>query len=132
MSFKPISEADIDQLLARVNAGESDPSRHLALDAARRNALVNFDDVQACPGSGKTTLVGLKLQLLLEQWHDAYGGICVLTHSNVAISEIVARLGTGFIGTKLLSYPHFIGTIQEFVNSFLALPYARSRDWVFT
>jgi len=30
-------------------------------------------------------------------------------------------------GRKLLSYPHFIGTIQEFVNRFLALPYCRSK-----
>jgi DNA helicase-2/ATP-dependent DNA helicase PcrA len=129
MSFSQISESDIERLLARLNGGETDPSRHLSLDEARRNAILNYTDVQACPGSGKTTLVGLKLLLLLEKWYDAYSGICVLTHSNVAIDEIMSRLGRDAAGSKLLSYPHFIGTIQDFTNTFLALPYARSREW---
>jgi hypothetical protein len=129
MSLSQISESDIDRLLARLNSGESNPSRLLSLDEPRRSAIMNYADVQACPGSGKTTLVGLKLMLLLENWHDAYSGICVLTHSNVGIGEIVSRVGSDVAGCKLLSYPHFIGTIQDFTNTFLALPYARSRDW---
>jgi DNA helicase II / ATP-dependent DNA helicase PcrA len=129
MSFSQISESAIDRLLARLNSGESDPSRLLFLDEPRRSAILNNTDVQACPGSGKTTLVGLKLMLLLENWHDAYGGICVLTHSNIGIAEIVSRVGSDVAGSKLLSYPHFIGTIQDFTNTFLALPYARSREW---
>lgn len=129
MSSSQINEADIDRLLARLNKSESDPSRHLVLDEARRAAILNYADVQACPGSGKTTLVGLKLLLLLENWHDAYSGVCVLTHSNVAIDEIMLRVGRDVAGSKLLSYPHFIGTIQDFTNTFLALPYARSREW---
>jgi hypothetical protein len=129
MSSNQISESDIDTLLARLNSGESDPSRQLSLDAPRRNAILNYTDVQACPGSGKTTLVAQKLLLLLKNWHDPYSGICVLTHSNVAIAEIVSRVGSDVAGSKLLSYPHFIGTIQDFTNTFLALPYARSREW---
>ena len=129
MPSSQISEADIDRLLARLNGNESDTSRHLVLDAPRRSAILNFADVQACPGSGKTTLVGLKVLLLLENWHDTYSGICVLTHSNVAIDEIMSRLGRDATGSKVLSYPHFVGTIQDFTNTFLALPYARSREW---
>src|SRR5271154_5929584 len=111
MSFSQISESDIDRLLVRLNSGESDPSRLLSLDEPRRSTILNYADVQACPGSGKTTLVGLKLMLLLENWHDPYSGICVLTHSNVAIDEIMSRVGRDVAGSKLLSYPHFIGTI---------------------
>lgn len=129
MSPTQIGESDIDRLLARLNSGEPDPTRHLSLDESRRRAILNSTDVQACPGSGKTTLVGLKLMLLLENWHDAYSGICVLTHSNVGIAEILSRVGSDVAGSKLLSYPHFIGTIQDFTNTFLALPYARSREW---
>lgn len=129
MSFSQISESDIDRLLVRLNSGESDPSRLLSLDEPRRSTILNYADVQACPGSGKTTLVGLKLMLLLENWHDAYSGVCVLTHSNIGIAEIVSRFGSDIAGSKLLSYPHFIGTIQDFTNTFLALPYARSREW---
>jgi ATP-dependent exoDNAse (exonuclease V) beta subunit len=99
MSSSQISETDIDRLLARLNDGESDLTRHLTLDGARRAAILSFTDVQACPGSGKTTLVGLKLLLLLENWHDAYSGICVLTHSNVAIDEIMSRVGRDASGS---------------------------------
>src|SRR5260370_625317 len=35
-------------------------------------------------------------------------------------------LGNTAEGRKLLSYPHFIGTIHSFVNDFLALPWLRS------
>ena len=129
MSLRQISEFDIDRLLARLNSGESNPSRVLSLDERRRSAILNYTDVQACPGSGKTTLVGLKLMLLLENWHAAYSGICVLTHSNIGIAEIVSRVASDVAGSKLLSYPHFIGTIQDFTNTFLALPFARSREW---
>jgi len=129
MSFSQINESDINRLLMRLNSRERDPSRLLSLDERRRSAILNYADVQACPGSGKTTLVGLKLMLLLENWHDAYSGVCVLTHSNIGIAEIVSRVGSDVAGSKLLSYPHFIGTIQDFTDTFLALPYARSREW---
>jgi DNA helicase-2/ATP-dependent DNA helicase PcrA len=129
MSVSEISDSDIDRLLSHLNNGESDQDRYLSLDEARRCAILTYSDVQACPGSGKTTLVGLKLLLLLEKWNDVYSGLCVLTHSNVAINEIVSRLGSLIAGRKMLSYPHFIGTIQDFTNTFLALPYARSRGW---
>lgn len=85
-------------------------------------------DVQACPGSGKTTLIAAKLILLAKKWPFRNQGICVLSHTNVAKDEIIDRLNksTTIEAKSLLSYPHFIGTIQEFVNRFLALPYIRS------
>lgn len=95
-------------------------------DVARRAAIKTFDDVQACPGSGKTTMVAAKLLILANKWNRPYQGVCVLTHTNVAKNEIIERLKANAYGKKLLSYPHFIGTIQEFVNKFIALPYLRS------
>ena len=82
-------------------------------------------DLQAAPGSGKTTLVALKLALLAEAWSASTRGLCVLSHTNVAADEISARLA-GTPGQTLLRYPHFIGTIQSFVHSFVALPALRS------
>lgn len=86
-------------------------------------------DVQACPGSGKTTLIAAKLILLAKKWPFQHQGICVLSHTNVAKDEIIGRLERSktIEAQRLLSYPHFIGTIQEFVNRFLAMPYLRSR-----
>jgi len=99
----------------------------LTFDSQRRNAIKNYDDIQACPGSGKTTLIAAKLILLARKWDEGLRGICVLSHTNVAKNEIISRLEKDDYGRRLLKYPHFIGTIQEFVNRFLALPFCRSK-----
>jgi hypothetical protein len=83
-------------------------------------------DVAACPGSGKTTLLVAKLAILAKKWRYHTRGICVLSHTNVARSEIETRLGHTPTGQRLLSYPHFVGTIHGFVNEFLALPRLRA------
>ncbi|MGW0570744.1 UvrD-helicase domain-containing protein [Streptomyces tauricus] len=84
-------------------------------------------DLQAAPGSGKTSLIGLKLALLCQGWNSPTRGICVLSHTNTAKDEITNRLAATPGGRRLLQYPHFIGTIQSFANTFFALPALRSR-----
>ena len=83
-------------------------------------------DIAACPGSGKTTVLIAKLAILAQNWHYRNKGVCVLSHTNVARTEIERRLGNTSAGQRLLSYPHFIGTIHKFVDEFLALPWLRS------
>lgn len=81
-------------------------------------------DVEACPGSGKTTVLLAKLKLLADRIPLENGaGICVLSHTNVAVDEIRKRL-SGY-ADKLLSYPNYIGTIQSFVDKFVTMPYLR-------
>ena len=123
-----ISDENIDDLVEEHNYRTKDALKHWQFDDVRRYVIKSWDDVQACPGSGKTTLVAAKLLILAKKWEDPYRGICVLTHTNVARDEIVSRLQNHPSGFKLTSYPHFIGTIQEFVNRFLGLPYCRSND----
>ncbi|NEW77228.1 UvrD-helicase domain-containing protein [Streptomyces rhizosphaericus] len=84
-------------------------------------------DLQAAPGSGKTSLIGLKLALLGQGWASPTRGICVLSHTNTAKDEISSRLAVTPAGRRLLQYPHFIGTIQSFANTFFALPALRAR-----
>ncbi len=84
-------------------------------------------DVAACPGSGKTTLLVAKLAILARYWKHAGQGVCVLSHTNVARTEIERRLGSDPVCRSLLGYPHFVGTIHGFVNSFIALPWLRSQ-----
>lgn len=84
-------------------------------------------DFQAAPGSGKTTLLGAKLALMAARWPHERRGICILTHTNVAREEIESCLRSVPHGERLLVYPHFIGTIQSFVNRFLALPWLRAQ-----
>jgi DNA helicase II / ATP-dependent DNA helicase PcrA len=82
-------------------------------------------DLQAVPGSGKTTVLLAKL-LILERYlpFDNGSGILVASHTNAAVDEIKERIGK--YCPKLFSYPNFIGTIQMFVDSCLAIPYAHS------
>ncbi len=84
-------------------------------------------DVQACPGSGKTTLLVAKLAILAKKWQWGDRGICVLSHTNVARKEIEKRLANDPSGCRLLDYPHFIGTIQVFIDQFLAYPFLRNK-----
>ncbi|MGH9434379.1 MAG: UvrD-helicase domain-containing protein [Terriglobia bacterium] len=84
-------------------------------------------DIEACPGSGKTTLLVAKLAILARHWTERRRGICVLSHTNVARREIENRLGSTPEGTRLLSYPHFVGTIHGFANEFLGVPWVRSK-----
>jgi DNA helicase II / ATP-dependent DNA helicase PcrA len=91
-------------------------------DEERRKLLKHIEscEVQACPGSGKTTLLVAKLALLSKKLPEHHTGICVLTHTNAAREEVEASLGS--LSSRLFHHPHFVGTIQSFVNRFLAVP----------
>ncbi|WP_239085617.1 UvrD-helicase domain-containing protein [Lacticaseibacillus paracasei] len=49
-------------------------------------------DVVAGPGSGKTTVLAAKVLRLLTTRNYEDKGICCITHTNVAVKEILARL----------------------------------------
>lgn len=46
----------------------------------------------ACPGSGKTFIVGKKLLKYLETWSYPYRGVAVLSFTNVASEEVVHQM----------------------------------------
>ncbi|MBV7532862.1 UvrD-helicase domain-containing protein [Chitinophaga sp. sic0106] len=78
-------------------------------------------DLLAVPGSGKTTALLAKLLIIERYLPFRSGGILVISHTNAAVNEIKERIG--FHCPKLFSYPNYIGTIQGFVDEFLARPY---------
>ncbi|MDQ1207203.1 DNA helicase-2/ATP-dependent DNA helicase PcrA [Acinetobacter baylyi] len=95
-----------------------------AFDDERRNFIRNLStiDLQAVPGSGKTTALLAKLLILETKLPLSNGsGVLVLSHTNAAVDEIKKRIHQ--YCPKLFRYPNFIGTIQSFVNEFLAIPY---------
>ena len=100
-------------------------------DAHRRKFLKcrTTIDLSACPGSGKTMLIVAKLAILAKKWPYRTKGICVLSHTNVAREQIEHRLGRTVFGQRLLTYPHFIGTIHGFVNRYLALSWLHSSGY---
>lgn len=82
-------------------------------------------DIKACPGSGKTTTLLAKLVILANKMPlPANKGICVLTHTNVAIDEIKSKLRHQ--ANVLFNYPNYFGTIQGFVDKYLTIPYFNS------
>ena len=98
---------------------------HFPEDARNVIRCWHSTDVAACPGSGKTTVLLAKLKLLADRMPLECGaGICVLSHTNVAVDEIKQRLSDD--ADKLLNYPNYIGTIQSFVDRFLTIPYLRN------
>jgi len=79
-------------------------------------------DLQAVPGSGKTTALLAKL-LILEKYlpFQDGSGILVISHTNTAVDEIKEKIGRHC--PRLFTYPNFVGTIQSFVYQFLAMPF---------
>ena len=98
---------------------------HFADDAKEVIRFWDSTDIAACPGSGKTTILLAKLKLIADHMPlDRGAGICVLSHTNVAINEIKTKL-TGY-SEKLMSYPNYIGTIQSFIDRYITLPYLKT------
>ena len=117
-----ITDSDIDEIEQILG--------NVSFDSERRDIIKRLDtfDVQAYPGTGKTTLLVAKLAILAKKWPFTHKGICVLSHTNVAREEIESRLGNTELGRKLLSYPHFIGTIHSFADTFIGIPFLRSNN----
>ncbi|MFR4273958.1 MAG: UvrD-helicase domain-containing protein [Bacteroides thetaiotaomicron] len=78
--------------------------------------------VRACPGSGKTFCVGARLARLIHSWEKRHEGIAVLSFTNVAWQEIEKKCSEKFRLTKI-TYPHFLGTIDSFINKYIFLPF---------
>ena len=79
--------------------------------------------LSACPGSGKTEVVGLKAAHEIKAWRYPSKGIAVLTFTNNAANEIKERI-TQFAGVGGTAYPHFIGTIDSWLHGYVANPFA--------
>lgn len=93
-------------------------------DDERVRFIRNMDsgDLLAVPGSGKTTALRAKLYCMAQNLplHDERG-ILAISHTNVAVEELRNKLQSHC--PQLFEYPNFVGTIQDFVDTFLALPY---------
>ncbi len=90
-------------------------------DKERINFIKKLDtcDLLAVPGSGKTTALIAKLYCLSQKLPFSDGsGILVLAHTHNAIDEIENKLKKHC--PHLFEYPNFVGTIQSFVNRFMA------------
>lgn len=78
--------------------------------------------LQAYAGTGKTSTIVGKLHILAQKriWQNGRG-VCIISHTNVAVDEIKKHVAKHY--PEIMGYPNFVGTIQEFVNKFLFIPY---------
>ncbi len=79
--------------------------------------------VKACPGSGKTLTVAARLHRLLAEWRNSHAGIATLSFTNAAWQEVQHYLAHDYSVPVPLGYPHFLGTIDSFINRFIFLPF---------
>lgn len=79
--------------------------------------------VKACPGSGKTLTVAARLHRLLADWGSRHTGIATLSFTNTAWQEVENYLARDYGVRVPLSHPHFLGTIDSFINQFIFLPF---------
>lgn len=78
----------------------------------------------ACPGSGKTTSVAYKLNVLMKESEALYGkhrGIACLSFTNKACMELEEKFKQ-MHGSNIM-YPHLISTIDSFITQNVLLPY---------
>lgn len=93
-------------------------------DEERRDFIKCMDscDLLAVPGSGKTTALQAKIYCLCRTLDFSKGkGLLVLSHTNAAVNEIRSKLKGQ--GTNLFEAPNFVGTVQDFVDTFLTIPF---------
>jgi DNA helicase-2/ATP-dependent DNA helicase PcrA len=83
----------------------------------------NCTFLRACPGSGKTEVVGLKAAFEMSKWSSPQGGIAVVTFTKNAASVIEKRVNQ-FGGTIKIGFPHFIGTIDSWLHGYIGNPFA--------
>nr|WP_294485152.1 ATP-dependent helicase [uncultured Anaerosporobacter sp.] len=77
--------------------------------------------LKACPGSGKTEVLAIKIAYELQRWKLKNQGLAILTFTNSAEDEIVNRIDC-FVSEKI-GYPHFVGTFTSWLHGYIANPF---------
>ena len=98
-------------------AEKTDNQLKYILSSKKDNILL-----KACPGSGKTEVIGLKAAYEFQLWKYKNNGIAILTFTNNAANTIRERVQQ-FAGIGKTTYPHFIGTIDSWLHGYLSNPF---------
>jgi hypothetical protein len=79
--------------------------------------------LEACPGSGKTEVVAVKVAREMDNWCKNPSGMAILSFSNSATDELKERISK-FSSTNVKCYPHFAGTFDSFIFKHIVSPVA--------
>lgn len=77
--------------------------------------------LNACPGSGKTEVVGVKAAYEINRWNNRHTGIAILTFTNSAENELRSRVSS-YLGHQV-EYPHSLGTFSSWLHGYIANPF---------
>lgn len=83
--------------------------------------------LEACPGSGKTEVVGLKGALEIKKWNSINKGIAIVTFTTSAAKELNERVRK-FADLTSGLHPHFIGTFDSWLHSYVFQPFCHYRS----
>lgn len=87
------------------------------------NLYINHSSyLEACPGSGKTEVIGIKSAFEISKWKSFNSGIAVVTFTTSAAKELNQRVRKfGAVSTE--TFPHFIGTFDSWIHNYLLQPF---------
>lgn len=91
----------------------------------QKNAIFSLEDeivIKACPGSGKTWCASLLVAWRVNSWSNTHSGLGLLSFTNVAIKTFEQRFSKLGVLSPLAP-PHFIGTIDSFLEQFVIGPF---------
>jgi DNA helicase-2/ATP-dependent DNA helicase PcrA len=81
--------------------------------------------LEACPGSGKTEVVGIKAAFSIANWKSKGSGMAVVTFTTSAAKELNNRIRKyGAISTE--TFPHYVGTFDSWIHGYLVQPFAHN------
>ncbi len=99
------------------NASHLSEKQHAYIDSDIHSSIY----LKACPGSGKTEVLGVKCAMEFERWSIANSGIAVLTFTNSAEEEMRSRIS--LYSSQSVSYPHYVGTFTSWLHGYIANPF---------
>lgn len=99
------------------NALHLSEKQHAYIDSDIHSSIY----LKACPGSGKTEVLGVKCALEFERWSVVTSGIAVLTFTNSAEDEMRSRISS--YSSQRVSYPHYVGTFTSWLLGYIANPF---------
>ncbi|MBT7790839.1 MAG: ATP-dependent helicase [Calditrichaeota bacterium] len=105
----------------RIIEKSKDQLEYVLLSPINQNVFLD-----ACPGAGKTEVVGLKAACEMKNWNKAPGGIAVLTFTNNA-RDVISERVTQFAGNRGIGFPHYIGTIDSWLHGYIGQPFGYLR-----
>lgn len=77
--------------------------------------------LNACPGSGKTEVAGIKCAYEMNLWCQRFSGIAILSFTNSAENELRERVSSYYRTQP--DFPHFLGTFTSWLHGYIANPF---------